>query len=56
VISHDRAFLDKVTNRTLELKLGALNSFKGNYSYDVKETKARLEQPRGIPRLSTCEK
>jgi ATP-binding cassette subfamily F protein 3 len=46
VISHDRAFLDEVTNRTLELKLGALNSFKGNYSYYVKETKARLEQLR----------
>jgi ATP-binding cassette subfamily F protein 3 len=46
VISHDRAFLDEVTNRTLELKLGALNSFKGNYSYYVKETEARLEQLR----------
>ncbi|MGB1126882.1 MAG: ABC-F family ATP-binding cassette domain-containing protein [Opitutales bacterium] len=46
LISHDRAFLDEVTNRTLELKLGALNSFKGNYSYYVKETEARLEQLR----------
>ncbi len=43
LISHDRAFLDEVTNRTLELKLGALNSFKGNYSYYVKETEKRLE-------------
>ncbi|MEM8866634.1 MAG: ABC-F family ATP-binding cassette domain-containing protein [Verrucomicrobiota bacterium] len=46
LISHDRAFLDEVTNRTLELKLGALNSFKGNYTYYVKETEARLEQLR----------
>ena len=46
VISHDRAFLDEVTNRTLELKLGNLNSFKGNYSYYAKETEARLEQLR----------
>ena len=30
LISHDKAFLDIVTNRTLELKLGMLNSFKGN--------------------------
>jgi ATP-binding cassette subfamily F protein 3 len=46
VISHDRAFLDEVTNRTVELKLGNLNSFKGNYSYYVKESDARLEQLR----------
>lgn len=43
VISHDRAFLDEVTNRTLELKLGNLTSFKGNYSYYVKESEKRLE-------------
>ncbi|WP_269522129.1 ABC-F family ATP-binding cassette domain-containing protein [Coraliomargarita parva] len=43
VISHDRAFLDEVTNRTLELKLGNLTSFKGNYSYYVKESEQRLE-------------
>ena len=46
VISHDRAFLDEVTNRTVELKLGKLTSFKGNYSYYVKESDARLEQLR----------
>ncbi|MEN8792435.1 MAG: ABC-F family ATP-binding cassette domain-containing protein [Lentimonas sp.] len=43
VISHDRAFLDEVTNRTVELKLGNLNSFKGNYTYYVKESDKRLE-------------
>tara|TARA_B110000285_G_scaffold151549_1_gene169180 strand:+ start:1 stop:1629 length:1629 start_codon:yes stop_codon:yes gene_type:complete len=43
VISHDRAFLDEVTDRTLELKMGDLNSFKGNYSYYVTETDKRLE-------------
>lgn len=43
VISHDRAFLDEVTDRTLELKLGDLNSFKGNYSFYVTETEKRLE-------------
>lgn len=43
VISHDRAFLDAVTNRTLELKLGALNSFKGNYSFYVSESGKQLE-------------
>lgn len=43
VISHDRAFLDEVTNRTLELTLGNLNSYKGNYSYYKKESEKRLE-------------
>ncbi|MGB0414703.1 MAG: ABC-F family ATP-binding cassette domain-containing protein, partial [Coraliomargarita sp.] len=43
VISHDRAFLDEVTNRTLELKLGNLNSYKGNYSFFVKESEKQLE-------------
>ncbi|CAA6680206.1 MULTISPECIES: ABC-F family ATP-binding cassette domain-containing protein [unclassified Lentimonas] len=43
VISHDRAFLDEVTDRTLELKMGDLNSFKGNYTFYVKETEKRLE-------------
>src|SRR5690606_37876450 len=42
VISHDRAFLDTITNRTLELKLGALNVYKGNYSYYEKESAARI--------------
>jgi ATP-binding cassette, subfamily F, member 3 len=46
VISHDRAFLDTVTDRTLELKLGRLNSYKGNYSFFVKESAARTELKR----------
>ena len=46
VISHDRAFLDEITNRTLELKLAALNSFKGNYSFYVSESQKRLESLR----------
>ena len=43
VISHDRAFLDEITNRTFELKLGELKSFKGNYSFYVAESKKQLE-------------
>ena len=46
LISHDKAFLDTVTNRTVELKLGMLNSYKGNYSYYSKESLMRLEQLR----------
>ena len=32
VISHDRYFLDKVTDRTLEMEGKSLTSYKGNYS------------------------
>lgn len=32
VVSHDRAFLDNVAVRILEMEVGRLQSFKGNYS------------------------
>jgi ATP-binding cassette subfamily F protein 3 len=44
VISHDRAFLETVTERTLELTLGKLNSYKGNYTFYLKESVARKER------------
>lgn len=37
VISHDRFFLDRVTNRTFEIDTGALYSQNGNYSFYVKQ-------------------
>lgn len=39
LISHDRYFLDKVTNKILELENQKLSSFKGNYTsyYEQKE-------------------
>jgi ATP-binding cassette subfamily F protein 3 len=40
IISHDRYFLDAVTNRTMELYCGHLISYQGNYSsYVVKKEK-----------------
>lgn len=33
VVSHDRFFLDKITNRTFELADKHLKTFEGNYSY-----------------------
>ncbi len=41
VISHDRYFLDKVTNRTMEMENGKLTCYKGNYS---KYAKLKQEQ------------
>ena len=39
VVSHDRHLLDKVTHKTLELELGQLRQYNGNYTYytDQKE-------------------
>ena len=46
LISHDRAFLEAVTERTIELKMGRLNSYKGNYTFYLKESAARVERQR----------
>lgn len=37
VISHDRYFLDKVTNRTFSIESGKLYSHNGNYSFFMKQ-------------------
>lgn len=37
VISHDRYFLDRVTNRTFELDCGRLRSQNGNYTFFAKQ-------------------
>ena len=37
VISHDRYFLDKVTNRTFSIEAGKLYSHNGNYSFFAKQ-------------------
>ncbi len=44
VISHDRAFLDNVTNRTVELMLGKLYDYKVSYSKYVALRRERREQ------------
>ncbi|MEZ5040169.1 MAG: ABC-F family ATP-binding cassette domain-containing protein [Saprospiraceae bacterium] len=33
VISHDKAFIDNITNRTVELTLGKIYDYKANYSH-----------------------
>ncbi len=46
IISHDRAFLDRVTTKTWELSLGRLTSYKGNYSHYLVEKEQRMELER----------
>jgi ATP-binding cassette subfamily F protein uup len=42
VVSHDRYFLDKVCNKMMELALGAIYTYEGNYGYFL-EKKAERE-------------
>ncbi|MCQ2198283.1 MAG: ABC-F family ATP-binding cassette domain-containing protein [Paludibacteraceae bacterium] len=44
LVSHDRAFLDNVTNRTIEISLGRIYDYKANYSHYVELRKERREQ------------
>ena len=46
LISHDRAFIDATTNRTLEIELGRLYDYKTNYSHYLTLREERLEQQR----------
>jgi ATP-binding cassette subfamily F protein 3 len=46
VVSHDRYFLDKVTNRTLELFRGTVDSYAGNFSAYWRQKAERLEVQR----------
>ena len=46
VVSHDRFFLDKVTNRTLELFHGTIDDYKGNFSAYWRQKQERLEVQR----------
>jgi ATP-binding cassette subfamily F protein 3 len=44
VISHDKAFVDNLTNRTIELTMGRIYDYKTNYSHYLQLRKERREQ------------
>lgn len=44
LVSHDRAFIDNVTNRTIEISLGKIYDYNVNYSKFVELRKERIEQ------------
>lgn len=46
LISHDRAFIDATTSRTLEIELGKLYDYKTNYSHYLMLREERIEQQR----------
>lgn len=43
LVSHDKAFLNSVTNRTLAFQHGDLKDYAGNYSYYTKKYEEELE-------------
>jgi ATP-binding cassette, subfamily F, member 3 len=44
VISHDRTFVDNITNRTIEITMGRIYDYKVNYSQYLQLRKERHEQ------------
>ncbi len=46
IVSHDKAFLDKITTRTLALERGDLEDYAGNYSYYEEKYEERQEHLR----------
>lgn len=44
MVTHDRFFLDKITNKILELDRGKLYSYAGNYSTFLEKKEERLEK------------
>ena len=44
LVSHDRAFIDNVTNRTIEISLGKIYDYAVNYSKFLELRKERVEQ------------
>jgi len=44
VISHDKTFIDNITNRTIELTMGRIYDYKANYSHYIQLRQERREQ------------
>jgi len=44
VISHDRAFIDNITNRTIEITMGKIYDYKANYTHYLELRKDRRAQ------------
>lgn len=42
VISHDKAFIDNITNRTIEITMGKIFDYKANYSHYIQLRSERL--------------
>jgi ATP-binding cassette subfamily F protein 3 len=55
VVSHDRYFLDRVTDRTIELDDGVATDYHGNYTFYLAENaRRRAEQQAAYDRQQKC--
>lgn len=52
VISHDKTFVDNLTNRTIEVTMGRIYDYKTNYSHYLQLRKERREQQQNILMIS----
>lgn len=43
IISHDRYFLDKVTDKTVEIEFGKMHGFSGNYTRYIEQKELRIK-------------
>lgn len=44
IVSHDRYFLNRISNSVIEIRHRTAHIYKGNYDYYLKEKEARLQQ------------
>ncbi|HEY8400826.1 MAG TPA: ABC-F family ATP-binding cassette domain-containing protein, partial [Cytophagaceae bacterium] len=44
LVTHDRYFLDKVTNEIIELENGSISRYQGNYSYYLERKAEKVQQ------------
>jgi ATP-binding cassette subfamily F protein 3 len=55
LISHDRYFLDKIVNRTVEIRNGSILEYDGNYSYYLQKRESiRILQPISKPEAASA--
>ena len=47
IVSHDKYFLDKITNKIVESRKGKLTMYSGNYTFYLEEKELRAEIQRG---------
>ena len=55
LVTHDRYFLDRVTNRILEIDRGRVQSFAGNYAYYLEKKEEQEAQNAAAGENSACE-
>lgn len=52
IVSHDRAFLDNLVTRIVEIRDGKMYDYPGNYSWFIEKRKEQMEQEEGKKEFS----